>query len=159
MYFLKGTNPLVKVKYYSLPPNLKTFLETVDLQFGANYMPTKNSLFVLDENEQIVQIRSQQDYERHWNLLKPASGHTPFVMYAYLKNITKVEEILRRGPPESVKNYQHQVHSYIDSMILTGAAASDERERGAATESAAREDIDLEYLIFTAPAQFDRTFR
>ena len=38
-------------------------------------------------------------------------------------------------------------------MIFTGAAASYDRERGAV-----REDIDLESLIVTIPAQFDRTF-
>ena len=58
MYFLKATNPRAKVKHYSLPPSLEEFLETVDLQFGANNMPAKSSLLVLDENEQLVQIRT-----------------------------------------------------------------------------------------------------
>ena len=43
-------------------------------------------------------------------------------------------------------------------MILTGAAASYDRDGGAATESAARDFIDLENLIMIVPAQFDRTF-
>ena len=43
-------------------------------------------------------------------------------------------------------------------MILTGAAASFDRDGGAATESAARDFIDLENLIVTIPAQFDKTF-
>ena len=43
-------------------------------------------------------------------------------------------------------------------MILTGDEASYDEERGAAAESTEKEDIDLEYLISTIPAQFDRTF-
>ena len=43
-------------------------------------------------------------------------------------------------------------------MILTGDEARNDEERGAATESTEKEDIDLEYLIVSIPAQFDRTF-
>ena len=79
-------------------------------------------------------------------------------MYAYLKNISKVEETLKRRLPESVKNTQHEMQPHAQTTILTSDAASYDRERGAATESAAREYIDLENLIMIVPAQFDRAF-
>ena len=133
MFFLKGTNPRVTVKHYSLQPNLERFLATVDVQFGAYSMPADGSLFLLDENEKIVQIRSQKDYERNWNLLKPASGHTPFLMYARLHNIDKVEATLKRGPQN--------------------------RDGGAATETAAGNESEHKNLVLTASENYDRTFR
>ena len=47
---------------------------------------------------------------------------------------------------------------HVQATILTGDAASFDRDGGAATESAAVDYIDLENLIMIVPAQFDRTF-
>ena len=52
-----------KTKLYSLPPNLAELIESTDLIIGA--MPAKSSIFLMDENQQIVQIGSQKDYEKY----------------------------------------------------------------------------------------------
>ena len=129
MYFKKGTNPKVKVKYFSLQPNFEKFLATVDLEYSADHMPADGSLFLLDQNDQIVQIRSQQDYERHWNLLKPASGRTPFITYALYKNMSKVTEALKRGPSQS--------------KILFCDKDSYHRDRGAASDDYVTQDLSI----------------
>ena len=133
MYYKRGTNPRFDAKYFSLQPNLEKFLATVDLPYDADHIPAENSLFLLDENDQIVQIRSQQDYERHWDLLKPASGRTPFIVYAYLKNINKVDETLRKGP-----------HYASDG--------------GAAAEIVECDDYVRENLVLTITEYHNRTF-
>ena len=79
-------------------------------------------------------------------------------MYGHLKNIRKVEETLKRGPLQIVKKTSQEMLPHVQATILTGDAASFDRDGGAATESAAVDYIDLENLIMIVPAQFDRTF-
>ena len=96
MWFKKGTAPRVKAKPYSLPPNLNELIKSTELTIAS--MPADSSIFLMDENQQLVQIRSQKDYEKYQNLLKPTSGRTPFLMYANKSSIDKVIDILRAGP-------------------------------------------------------------
>ena len=58
---------------------------------------------------------------------------------------------MKKGP-QSVQNIQHEFHSNVQAMTLTGDAASYYRDGGTSIQSAPRDSIDLEYLTIEVPA-------
>ena len=132
-------------------------LDKTDLAFNVSSMPATHSIFAIDENQKIVEIRSQQDYAKYWQLLQPTSERTPFLVYAKASNLDKAEEILRLGPHPN-QNTLNNPDQLERTRISTDDAASCARDVGAAQEIATGIDLDFEDLIVTVIARFSRTF-
>ena len=100
MWLRTNTASKGKAKHIPLPKSLDELLAMEDLNFSFNArsIPAGHGFFTMNENNQIVQIRSEQDYARYWQLLKPTGERMPFLVYSKLSNLDSVEAILRLGP-------------------------------------------------------------
>ena len=68
MWLKINTTSKGKPKNIFLPNCLEELLanEGLNFNFNASLIPPGHGFFTIDENNQIVQIRSEQDYAKYW---------------------------------------------------------------------------------------------